>query len=44
MKAIPEIIGVQAQASSDEIGLDPMGLNQTDTYLLTKPQRMEAER
>ncbi|HMU65616.1 MAG TPA: CusA/CzcA family heavy metal efflux RND transporter, partial [Cellvibrionaceae bacterium] len=39
MKAIPEITGVQARAGSDEIGLDPMGLNQTDTYLLTKPQK-----
>lgn len=36
MKAIPEIIGVNARAGSDEIGLDPMGLNQTDTYLLLK--------
>lgn len=26
-----------ARAGSDEIGLDPMGLNQTDTYLLLKP-------
>ncbi len=38
MKAIPEIIGVNARAGSDEIGLDPMGLNQTDTYLLLKPR------
>ena len=38
MKAIPEITGVVARAGSDEIGLDPMGLNQTDTYLLLKPQ------
>jgi cobalt-zinc-cadmium resistance protein CzcA len=33
MKAIPEITGVVARAGSDEIGLDPMGLNQTDTFL-----------
>ncbi|MCO7624900.1 CusA/CzcA family heavy metal efflux RND transporter [Pseudomonas fluorescens] len=38
MKAIPEIKGVVARAGSDEIGLDPMGLNQTDTYLLLKPK------
>ncbi len=38
MKAIPEIQGVVARAGSDEIGLDPMGLNQTDTYLLLKPK------
>lgn len=38
MTAIPEIKGVVARAGSDEIGLDPMGLNQTDTYLLLKPK------
>ena len=39
MKAVPEVTGVVARAGSDEIGLDPMGLNQTDTYLLLKPRR-----
>lgn len=38
MKAIPEVTGIVARAGSDEIGLDPMGLNQTDTYLILKPQ------
>lgn len=38
MQAVPEVYGVVARAGSDEIGLDPMGLNQTDTYLLLKPQ------
>jgi len=38
MKAIPEITGINARAGSDEIGLDPMGLNQTDTYLQLKPR------
>ena len=38
MRAIPEVQGAVARAGSDEIGLDPMGLNQTDTYLLLKPQ------
>lgn len=38
MKAIPEVTGTVARAGSDEIGLDPMGLNQTDTYLLLKPR------
>lgn len=37
MSQIPEVIGIVARAGSDELGLDPMGLNQTDTYLLTKP-------
>ena len=39
MQAIPEVTGVVARAGSDEIGLDPMGLNQTDTYLLLKPRK-----
>ena len=39
MKSIPEVKGIVARAGSDEIGLDPMGLNQTDTYLLLKPQK-----
>ncbi|MBI4986578.1 MAG: efflux RND transporter permease subunit, partial [Rhodocyclales bacterium] len=38
MQAIPEITGIVARAGSDEIGLDPMGLNLSDTYLLMKPQ------
>lgn len=38
MQALPEITGIVARAGSDEIGLDPMGLNQTDTYLLLKPE------
>ena len=37
MAGVPEVVGVVARAGSDELGLDPMGLNQTDTYLLTKP-------
>ena len=39
MDRVPEVIGIVARAGSDELGLDPMGLNQTDTYLLTKPQK-----
>ena len=38
MGAIPEVTGIVARAGSDEIGLDPMGPNQTDMYLLLKPQ------
>ena len=38
MQNIPEIVGVVARAGSDEIGLDPMGLNQTDTFLVLKPR------
>jgi cobalt-zinc-cadmium resistance protein CzcA len=39
MRAVPEITGMVARAGSDEIGLDPMGLNQTDTYLQLKPRK-----
>jgi cobalt-zinc-cadmium resistance protein CzcA len=38
MQAIPEVTGIVARVGADEIGLDPMGLNQTDTYLLLKPR------
>lgn len=38
MSQIPEITGVVARAGSDEIGLDPMGLNQTDIFLVLKPR------
>ncbi len=38
MSRVPEVTGVVARAGSDEIGLDPMGLNQTDTFLVLKPR------
>jgi len=38
MKGVPEITGIVARAGSDEIGLDPMSLNQTDTFLVLKPR------
>ncbi|RZU47219.1 cobalt-zinc-cadmium resistance protein CzcA [Fluviicoccus keumensis] len=38
LKQVPEIAGIVARVGSDEIGLDPMGLNQTDTFLRLKPQ------
>ena len=31
---VPDIAHVTARAGTDEIGLDPMGLNQTDTFLV----------
>ena len=37
MSQIPEVRGIVARAGSDELGLDPMGLNQTDTFLVLKP-------
>ena len=36
MKEVPEVAGIVARTGSDELGLDPMGLNQTDTYVLLK--------
>ncbi len=38
MKQVPEVAGVVARVGSDEIGLDPMGLNETDGYLVLKPR------
>lgn len=35
---IPEISHVVARAGSDELGLDPMGLNQTDMFLQLRPK------
>lgn len=35
---VPEVTGVVARTGSDEIGLDPMGLNQTDMFLEIKPR------
>ncbi|MCH7228486.1 efflux RND transporter permease subunit [Haloferula sp. A504] len=33
----PEITGVVSRVGSDELRLDPMGLNETDCFLVTKP-------
>ncbi len=38
IKRVPEIAGVVARTGSDELGLDPMGLNQTDSFLVLKPR------
>lgn len=35
---VPEAQQVVARAGSDEIGLDPMGLNQTDTFISLPPE------
>jgi len=35
---VPEVKGIVARAGSDELGLDPMGFNQTDTFLVLKPR------
>ncbi len=38
MADVPEIASIIARSGSDEIGLDPMGLNDTDTFLVLKPK------
>lgn len=38
LKAIPEIRQIVARTGSDEIGLDPMGLNETDVFMELKPR------
>ncbi len=38
LKSVPEVSSVIARVGSDELGLDPMGLNETDTFLTLKPR------
>jgi cobalt-zinc-cadmium resistance protein CzcA len=38
MADIPEIASIIARTGTDEIGLDPMSLNDTDTFFILKPQ------
>lgn len=38
LKRVPEVTGIVARAGSDELGLDPMGLNETDSFLVLKPR------
>ncbi|MBS0511958.1 MAG: efflux RND transporter permease subunit [Proteobacteria bacterium] len=35
---VPQVAAIVARSGSDELGLDPMGLNQTDTFLVLKPR------
>jgi cobalt-zinc-cadmium resistance protein CzcA len=37
LSKVPEVKRVVARVGSDELGLDPMGLNETDTFLVLKP-------
>ncbi|MGE4430512.1 MAG: efflux RND transporter permease subunit [Sphingobium sp.] len=38
LRKVPEVQDVIARVGSDEIGLDPMGLNETDSFVRLKPQ------
>ena len=35
---VPEVQGMVSRAGADELGLDPMGLNETDNFLVLRPQ------
>ena len=35
---VPEVSAIVARVGSDELGLDPMGLYETDTFLVLKPR------
>jgi cobalt-zinc-cadmium resistance protein CzcA len=37
MEHVPEVTRIVARVGADEIGLDPMGLNETDTFMVLKP-------
>lgn len=36
-RRVPEVTGVISRTGTDEIGLDPMGLNETDLFVTLKP-------
>jgi cobalt-zinc-cadmium resistance protein CzcA len=38
LQRMPEVRGIVARTGADELGLDPMGLNQTDTFMVLKPR------
>jgi cobalt-zinc-cadmium resistance protein CzcA len=38
LESVPEVLSVVARVGSDELGLDPMGFNDTDTFLVLKPR------
>lgn len=38
MEQVPEVQAIVARTGADELGLDPMGLNQTDTFMVLKPR------
>ena len=38
MMELPQVIGVTSRTGADELRMDPMGLHQTDNFLVTKPQ------
>jgi cobalt-zinc-cadmium resistance protein CzcA len=39
MSRVPEIKGMMARAGADELGIDPVGLNETDNFLTVAPEK-----
>ena len=37
MSRVPEVVGIMARAGADELGIDPVGLNETDMFLTLAP-------
>ena len=38
LQQVPEVKSIVSRAGADELGLDPMGLNESDNFLVLKPQ------
>ena len=38
LERVPEVTRIVARVGSDEIGMDPMGLNESDTFMVLKPR------
>jgi heavy metal efflux system protein len=38
LKDVPEVKDIISRTGADELGLDPMGLNETDNFVVLKPQ------
>lgn len=38
LKEVPEVRAIVARTGADELGLDPMGFNETDTFLVLHPK------
>ena len=38
LEQVPEVVRIVARVGSDEIGMDPMGLNESDVFMVLKPR------
>jgi heavy metal efflux system protein len=39
MSRVPEVVGIMARTGADELGIDPVGLNETDMFLTVAPTK-----